>query len=92
LYKQETNWSSVSALGKETRKGIFVIRFFKSNKHFTVYKSNNLNLLKVKALESAKLLDVNLKKLLKCSTWNIFCFTDSPLFATFFRMIYCHVF
>ncbi len=60
-YKQETNWGFVAALGNEAKKGTFVIRLFKGNKHFTIYKKNELEVVKTKAYELSEFLNINLK-------------------------------
>ncbi len=60
-YKQETNWGSVAALGNEAKKERFVIRLFKGNKHFTIYKKNKLEVVKTKAYKLSEFLNIDLK-------------------------------
>ncbi len=38
-FKQDNEWGTVSALGTKTRNNAIVIRLFKGNKYFTVYKT-----------------------------------------------------
>ena len=60
-YKQGAEWGSVAAMGKERGGDDFVIRLFKGNKHFTVYRTNSLSLAKEKALELSDLINVEIR-------------------------------
>lgn len=61
LFKKDADWGPVAALGNEAKNGTYVIRFFKGNTHFTVWKSKSLKTTKEKALNIGKLLDVEVK-------------------------------
>jgi len=63
-FKQNTDWGPVAALGKEANSGSFVIRLFKGNKYFTVFKTKLIETANMKAEKLAKLLgvSVNLQK------------------------------
>lgn len=61
LFKKDADWGPVAALGNKAKNGTYVIRLFKGNKHFTIWKPKSLKLTKEKALMAGKLLDVEVK-------------------------------
>lgn len=60
-FKQGAEWGSVAAMGKERIGHTWVIRLFKGNKHFTLYRNNSLARAKKKATELSTLLDIELR-------------------------------
>jgi len=60
-FKQSSDWGPVAAMGKETDNETFVIRFFKGNRHFTVFKTNSLKLANTEAEKLGLLLNVEIK-------------------------------
>lgn len=61
LFKKDSDWGPVAALGSQSKGGTYVIRFFKGNKHFTLWKTNNLELANNRAKEVGELLDVEVR-------------------------------
>lgn len=60
-FKQSSNWGPVAAMGKENSDSIFVIRLFKDSRHFTVFKTNSLELASTEAEKLGRLLNVEIK-------------------------------
>lgn len=60
-YKQGAEWGSVAAIGKERGGDNYVIRLFKGNKHFTIYRTNSLEDAKEKASELSVFLNVEIR-------------------------------
>ena len=58
VFKKGSDWGPVSAMGKETRDGKYVIRFFKGNTHFTVWKTNSLPIAVSRAAKLGELINV----------------------------------
>lgn len=54
-FKKESQWGPVSELGKQTRADNFVIRFFRGNSDFTVWKGPTLEAAKAKAVALGEL-------------------------------------
>lgn len=61
LFKQGSEWGPVSALGGKRQSGNYVIRFFKGNRHFTIWKSKSLEAANAKAKEVGDLLKVEVR-------------------------------
>jgi len=61
LFKKDAEWGPIAAMGKKGREGNYVVRFFKGNTHFTLWKTNSLDLANRKAMELGKLLNVEVK-------------------------------
>ena len=59
-FKQGNEWGTTSALGTTSKSDGFVIRFFKGNSKFTVYKTNNYELALEKAKQLANMLNVEI--------------------------------
>lgn len=60
-FKQGAEWGSVAALGKERGERLFVIRLFKGNRHFTIFKTKSLEKATTMAVELCELLSVELR-------------------------------
>lgn len=60
-YKQGAEWGPVGALGKDRKGDRYVIRLFKGNQHFTVYKTGSLQRAKTKAMELSELIQVEIR-------------------------------
>lgn len=60
-YKQGSEWGSVAAMGRERAGHRWVIRLFKRNKHFTLYRSRSFSMAKQKATALSTLLNVELR-------------------------------
>jgi len=60
-YKQGAEWGSVAAMGKERGGDNYVIRFFKGNKHLTIYRTNSLEDAKSKAIELSDTLGIEIR-------------------------------
>jgi len=60
-FKKDSEWGPVAAMGNQTRSAKYVIRFFKGNKHFTVWMSNSQALAKTKAMELGQLLQTEVR-------------------------------
>lgn len=60
-YKQGAEWGSVAAIAKERGGDNYVIRLFKGNKHFTIYRTNSLEDAKEKASELSVFLNVEFR-------------------------------
>ncbi len=61
VFKKDSEWGPVAAMGNQTREGNYVVRFFKGNSHFTVWRVDSLGAAKVKAIELGELLNVEVK-------------------------------
>ncbi|MFK7813213.1 MAG: hypothetical protein AB8B59_12005 [Maribacter sp.] len=61
LFKQGSEWGPVSALGGQRDSGNYVIRFFKGNAHFTIWKTKSLTQANTKAKEVGSLLNVEVR-------------------------------
>lgn len=61
-FKQSSNWGPVAAMGKEIGNTNFVIRFFKGSRHFTIFKTNSLELANTEADKLGKLLKVQVNR------------------------------
>lgn len=61
LFKQGSEWGPVAALGGKREDGNYVIRFFKGNKHFTIWKATSLEEAKARAKELGALLKVEVR-------------------------------
>ncbi|WP_291867328.1 hypothetical protein [Maribacter sp.] len=60
-YKQGAEWGSVAAMGKERKGDNFIIKFFRGNKDFTVYRTSSLEQAKEKALALSEFLGVEIR-------------------------------
>lgn len=60
-YKQSAEWGSVAAMGKERGGEHFVIRCFKGNKHFTLYRTKSLEVAKERATQLSNLIGVEIR-------------------------------
>lgn len=60
-FKQRSDWGPVAAMGKENSNAAFVVRLFKGNRHFTVFKTNSFDLANIKAEMLGRLLNVEVK-------------------------------
>lgn len=60
-FSQNADWSSVAALGKERSNVFFVIKLFKDNKHFSIFKSTSYVDVDAKARELSEFLNVPYK-------------------------------
>jgi len=61
VLKKDSEWGPVAAMGNQTREGNYVVRFFKGNAYFTVWKADSSELANDKAVELGKLLNVEVK-------------------------------
>ena len=61
-FKQGVDMGPVAAIGRINRDDAFVIRMFKGNRYFTVFKTNNLELATRRADVLGALLNVEVKK------------------------------
>lgn len=61
VFKKDSEWGPVAAMGNQTRKGTFVIRFFKGNAHFTIWESDSLPLANAKASALGQLLNIEVR-------------------------------
>jgi len=61
VFKKDSEWGPVAAMGNQTRKGVYVIRFFKGNEHFTIWESDSLELANDKAIELGRLLSTEVR-------------------------------
>ena len=59
-YKQDSEFGPVSALGNSSQYGFYAVRFFKGNKHCTLFKSTRMEEALSKAKELSVLLEVEL--------------------------------
>lgn len=57
-FKQGAEWGPVAAMGKNRNGDGFVIRLFKGNKYFTVFRTKSLKVAKEKALALSQKLGV----------------------------------
>ena len=64
-YKQNADWGSIAALGKERQNVFFVVRIFKGNQHYTFFKSTSYQRAEAKAIEFSKFLDVEYRSKIK---------------------------
>ncbi len=55
-----TGWGPIAAMNAKNGSKSYVIRFFKGNQYFTVFKSNSLTEVEQKGEELASLLKINL--------------------------------
>ena len=60
-YKQGAEWGSVAAMGKQRGGDNYVVRLFKGNKHFTVFRTNSLEVAKTRATELSELLNIEIR-------------------------------
>lgn len=60
-YKQGAEWGSVAAMGKERGGDNYVIRLFKGNKHFTIYRTNTIEVANNKATELSNFLAIEIR-------------------------------
>ena len=60
-YSKSSEWGPVSALGKENKENIFVIRFFKGSQKFTLWRTNSFELAKTRATNLGELLNVEVR-------------------------------
>ena len=58
--KRSNEYGPVSALGSISKDSFFIIRLFKENKHFTIYKSKDYTEVRTKAVELSNMLNVEL--------------------------------
>lgn len=56
--KKSSEWGPIAAMGKDTRNEYFVIRLFKANEHFTVFRSNSYETVVAKATELGRILNI----------------------------------
>lgn len=61
LFKKDSDWGPVAALGSQSKGGTYVIRFFKGNRHFTIWKTKNIESANKRAKEVGKLLNVEVR-------------------------------
>lgn len=61
VFKKESEWGPVAAMGSQIREGNFVVRFFKGKAYFTVWRTDSMELANAKAVELGKLLNVEVK-------------------------------
>jgi len=64
-FKLSNEWSTVSALGTSEKHDRVVIRFFKDNRHYTVYKTKYYKLAVEKANELGEMLNVEVYDAIK---------------------------
>jgi len=57
--KKDADWGPIAAMGSQSKNGTYVIRFFKGNRHFTVWKTKSYELAMTRAGEVAKLFNVD---------------------------------
>lgn len=55
---KSSEWGPVSAMGNQLQEQNYVIRMFKGNKHFTVWRTKSESLARTKAEQLAKMLKV----------------------------------
>ncbi|PCJ97731.1 MAG: hypothetical protein COA50_04640 [Flavobacteriaceae bacterium] len=60
-FKQGADWGSVAALGKERGEHLFVIRLFKGNRYFTIFKTSSFEKATAMAAELCDLLNIELR-------------------------------
>ncbi|UII81587.1 hypothetical protein [Flagellimonas sp. CMM7] len=56
--KKSSDWGPIAAMGKGTRNEHFVIRLFKENEHFTVFRSKSCETVVPKATELGRILNI----------------------------------
>ena len=61
LFKKDSEWGPVAALGSKSKGGTYVIRFFTGNRHFTIWKTKNLDLANTRAKEVGELLNTEVR-------------------------------
>ncbi|TMM58975.1 hypothetical protein FEE95_05950 [Maribacter algarum] len=61
VFKKDSEWGPVAAMGNQTWEGNYVVRFFKGNLHFTVWRVDSLDVAKAKAIELGELLNVEVR-------------------------------
>ena len=59
-FREGNDWGPVSALGTTSKHKDIVIRLFKGNKHYTVFKTNDYLLAKEKAKALSNMLEIEL--------------------------------
>ncbi len=64
-FSLNNDWSTVSALGTKERHDKVVVRFFKGNRNFTVYKTGRYEAAVQKANELSALLNVEVQDMMK---------------------------
>lgn len=60
-FKTDAEWGPVAAMGSQTKEGSFVVRFFRGNSYFTVWKGAKLEMAKAKAIALGGLLNVEVR-------------------------------
>jgi len=60
-FKQGAEWGPVGAMGKERTGDSFVIRLFKGNKHFTLYRNKSMQKTKTKAVALSEMIGVEIR-------------------------------
>lgn len=60
-FSQNADWGSVAALGKKRSNVFFVVKLFKGNKHFTIFKSTSYVDVDAKARELSEFINVPYK-------------------------------
>ena len=61
VFKKDSEWGPVAAMGSQTRKGTYVIRFFKGNEYFTIWQCDSLHLANAKASALGRLLNIEVR-------------------------------
>ncbi len=61
IYKQGAEWGSVAAMGNKRTGDNYVIRLFKGNKHFTLFRTTSFEIAKQKAIDLSNLTNVEIR-------------------------------